>query len=49
MNEACVYDTNAVNNAINNQFRTNSGFSSNINTEIIDVDSGDLIKVNYNS
>jgi hypothetical protein len=44
--ENCIYDTNRINLAINNQFKSNYCFTSNINTELIEVESGDLMKVN---
>ena len=42
--ENACYDTNRINLAINNQFKTNHVFSTNYN-EMLDVESGDLIKV----
>jgi hypothetical protein len=43
--ENAIYDTNRINLAIKNQFISNLNFSSN-NTEFIEVESGELMKVN---
>lgn len=46
--ENAIYDTNRINMAIKNQFISNCSFSSNNNCEILDVDSGELMKVTQN-